>query len=378
MTPDCIVRSVTVVLYGATGYTGRLVTDELRRRGLDFVLAGRSEERLRRLSEERGGGAPTRTASIDDTAALREAFEGADVVINCAGPFNRAGEPVVAAAVETGTHYVDSTGEQSFMKLVFDRHGGEAERRGIGLVPGLGFDYAPGDCIARLAARGREPLEEMTVAYAVQGFGATRGTLRSGLGMMGEDAVVYRDGDWHPAPRGVQRATFPFPEPVGRRAVSPYPAGEQLTVPRHTDTKKVTTFLTTSSASPHPILEPAVPYALPVLGAALRTPLHGLLDKAIGVLPEGPDEEARRAARFTVVAVARDSEGREDRGVVRGEDVYGLTALLLVHGAEQMAGTGYDRAGPLGPAAAFDPEALLNRCGDFGLSWELDTATEHA
>ena len=69
-------------------------------------------------------------------------------MINCAGPFNRSGEPVVAAAVQTGSHYVDSTGEQNFMKMVFDRYGEEAERRGVGLVPALGFDYAPGDCIA--------------------------------------------------------------------------------------------------------------------------------------------------------------------------------------------------------------------------------------
>ncbi|HLM25375.1 MAG TPA: saccharopine dehydrogenase NADP-binding domain-containing protein [Thermoleophilaceae bacterium] len=369
---------MTVVLYGATGYTGRLVTDELRRRGLDFVLAGRNAERLHALAEERGGGAPTRVASVADAAALSEMLEDASVVVNCAGPFNRAGEPVVAAAVRTGTHYVDSTGEQSFMKLAFDRYGEAAERRGVALVPGMGFDYAPGDCIARLTARGREPLEEITVAYAVKGFGATRGTLRSGLGMMSEAAVVYRDGDWRPAPRNVQRGSFPFPEPVGRRAVSPYPAGEQLTVPRHTGTRKVTTLLTTASASPHPLLEPVVPYALPILGFALRTPLSGVLDKAIGALPEGPDEDARRAARFTIVAVARDLEGRAGRGVVRGTDVYGLTAVLLTHAAEQMASPGYDRVGPLGPAAAFDPEALLNHCGGHGLSWELDTATATA
>ncbi len=247
--------------------------------------------------EEHGGGAPTRTASVNDAAGLSDMLEDASVVINCAGPFNRAGQPVVAAAVRTGTHYIDSTGEQSFMKMVFDRHGEEAERRGVALVPGMGFDYAPGDCIARLTARGREPLDEVTVAYAVQGFGATRGTLRSALGMMSEAAVVYRDGDWRPAPRGVQRGSFPFPEPIGRRGVSPYPAGEQLTVPRHTDTRKVTTLLTTSSASPHPLLEPFVPFTLPALGLALRTPLSGLLDKAIGALPEGPDEDDRAGRR---------------------------------------------------------------------------------
>jgi short subunit dehydrogenase-like uncharacterized protein len=121
-----------------------------------------------------------------------------------------------------------------------------------------------------------------------------------------------------------------------------------------------------------------VPFTLPVLGLALRTPLSGLLDKAIGALPEGPGEDERRAARFTVVALARDLEGREARGVVRGSDVYGVTAVLLVHGAEQMASQSYDRAGALGPAAAFDAEVLLNHCGDHGLSWELDTATAAA
>jgi len=302
-------------------------------------------------------------------------LDDARVVINCAGPFTRAGEPVVAAAVETGTHYVDSTGEQSFMKLVFERHGQPAERRGVALVPAMGFDYAPGDCIARLTARGREPLAELVVAYAVEGFGASRGTLRSGLGMMGDDAVVYRDGDWRPAPRGVFRGSFDFPAPVGRRAVSPYPAGEQLTVPRHARTRSVTTLLTTSSASPHPLLEPVLPYALPALGLALRTPLSGLLDRAIDTLPEGPPEDQRRAAAFTVVAVARGEDGATGLGWTRGRDVYGLTAVLVVHAAERMHGGDFDRAGALGPAEAFDAEAVLNNLGDHGLSWHLDAAT---
>ena len=100
-----------------------------------------------------------RVASVDDGPSLRALVDGADVLINCAGPFTYAGEPVVRAAIDAGVHYVDSTGEQSFMRMVFDRYGPDAERRGLALVPACGFDYVPGDCIARLVARGHEPLE---------------------------------------------------------------------------------------------------------------------------------------------------------------------------------------------------------------------------
>jgi short subunit dehydrogenase-like uncharacterized protein len=143
---------VTIVLYGATGYTGRLVVEELERRGLDYVLSGRDEAKLAAVAGERE--APVRAAQLDDERGLRDLLADAKVVISCAGPFTLAGHALVRAAIDTGTHYVDSTGEQPFIKLVFDRRGPAAEWAGVALVPALGFDYAPGDCIARLAAQG--------------------------------------------------------------------------------------------------------------------------------------------------------------------------------------------------------------------------------
>src|SRR5829696_7469981 len=94
-----------IVLYGATGYTGRLVTQELRERGADYVLGGRNRQKL----DDMAGGAPVRVASVDDDASLRALLDGADVLINCAGPFSRTGEPVVGAAVDAGVPYLDST-----------------------------------------------------------------------------------------------------------------------------------------------------------------------------------------------------------------------------------------------------------------------------
>jgi short subunit dehydrogenase-like uncharacterized protein len=360
---------VTIVLYGASGYTGRLVVEELERRGLEYVLSGRDQAKLAAVAGERG--APVRAVPLDDERGLRELLADAEVVISCAGPFALTGHALVRAAIDTGTHYVDSTGEQPFIKSVFDRHGPAAERAGVALVPALGFDYAPGDCIARLAAKGHEPLDELVIGYAVKGFGVSRGTMRSALEIMKGGDVVYEDGDWRPAPFGVFRASFDFPDPIGRQAMSRYPSGEVITIPRHTRTRRVTSLLTARTMAPHPALAPALPYTLPPLALTLRTPLRGLLSRAVGALPEGPGESERRAAEFTIVAVARGEDGSEGRGVARGSDVYGLTAVTLVHGAELMSAPGYDRAGALAPAAAYEPEAFLNFLGDHGISWEL-------
>jgi short subunit dehydrogenase-like uncharacterized protein len=293
-------------------------------------------------------------------------------VINCAGPFTLAGDALVRAAIASGTHYVDSTGEQSFIQMVFERHARTAEHAGVALLPALGFDYAPGDCIARLAAAGLEPLEELEVAYAMEGFGMSRGTMKSALEMMKGGEVVYEDQQWRAAPSGVFRGGFEFPEPIGRQSMSRFPSGEVITVPHHTRTRRVTSLITTSTLAPGP-LGTLIPYTLPALGLALRTPLRGLLSSAVGLLPEGPKEQARRTASFTIVAVARGAAGGPERqGVVRGSDVYGLTAVSLVHAAQLLSAPGFDRAGPLGPAAAFDPAAFLNHLGDHGLSWQLD------
>ena len=96
--------------------------------------------------------------------------------------------------------------------------------------------------------------------------------------------------------------------------------------------------------------------------------MRGLLNRAVGLLPEGPKEDDRRAARFTIVARGA-AHGGTRRGVVRGSDVYGMTAVTLVHGAELLSAPGFERAGALGPAAAFDPAAFLNHAG---VSWQLD------
>jgi short subunit dehydrogenase-like uncharacterized protein len=359
-------------IYGATGYTGKLVAAELARRGASMVLSGRSPEKLEaaaRAARDAGGDvvriAP---APIDDPAALIAAFDGAATVINAAGPFVFTGAPVLRAAIVAGAHYVDTTGEQPWIRATFERFGADLERAGVAAVAGMGFDYVPGDLLCHLVGRAAEPLRELVVAYDVQGFDPTRGTMRSSLEMLKGGDVVYEDGDWVPAPAGVRRASVVFPAPIGRRTMGSYPCGEQITVPRHVRTRRVVSLISTRALAP-PQAEQTLPYLVPGLAAALRVdPLRERISAKIGELPEGPPEDARRAVRWTIVCFARGEDGGEARGLVSGPDIYGLTAVTVVHGALLLAAGGV--AGAHAPASAFDAEAFLAELAPFGVRWE--------
>jgi short subunit dehydrogenase-like uncharacterized protein len=365
------VASGPIAVYGATGYTGTLVAHELRRRGLETVLAGRSAEKLARLVDALGGGVPTRAVELEDRAGLRRLLGDCAAVIDCAGPFIRYGEPVVRAAVETGTHYLDTTGEQPYIQLVHERFDEAARAAGVAVVPAMGFDYVPGDLIAHLVAQGVEPLRELVLAYAVKNVQPTRGTFRTVLEMAGDGGVVYEDGEWHHAPLRPTRARFPFPDPVGTQPVMRYPSGEVLMVPRHVRTRRVTSLITVETLAGTAAAAPLLALLYPAFTLALRTPLHALAEPLLARFPEGPSEERRRAARFTIVALAHGEDGRTRRAIVRGGDVYGLTAVTAVHGAALTAAAGYDGAGVLAPAQAFDAAAFLEALKEHGVSREL-------
>jgi short subunit dehydrogenase-like uncharacterized protein len=357
-----------VAVYGATGFTGKLVAHELKRLGASFLLAGRSREKLEALSEELGG-VPFRAVSLDDTAGLRALLEPCAAVAACAGPFTLHGEPLVAAAAETGTHYLDTTGEQGFMRMVFDRYGARAAGTGAALVSGMGFDYAPGDLIAALAAEGMGKLEEMVIAYCVHGFAPTHGTALSGLEIMRGGDVIWSGGQWRPAPRSADGGRWRFPDPIGEQRMLRYPAGEQITVPRHVETAQVRTLLNGMVVPPR--LMPLAAASSPLLGLAMRTPLRRLTGALVRRLPAAPSEESRSAARFTISCEARGESGAR-RGTVRGSDVYGLTAVSIVHGALLCASPTYERSGALAPAQAFDPASFLAALAGFGVSTEVE------
>jgi short subunit dehydrogenase-like uncharacterized protein len=329
---------MVLAVLGVTGYTGRLVLAEARRAGLELRLVGRRRETLQALARP---GEEVRVADATDESALRAAFEGVGVVASCAGPFLALGPAPVAAAVRARAHYLDTSGEQAWVRRIHEGFGSSE----TAVLPAFGFDYVPGDLAARLAAEQVEgPLDEVVVAYSVKGVGTSRGTRRTIGAVMTQEQVAWEDGRLVPSRFGAttRKVRFPF----GERTVVEWSGTEPLTVPRHSDVRNVRSY----------IRAPAVAAKAGGLGR-LAAPFIRLGSR-LG--PAGPSEASRNKSRFTVVAEAR-GPGGEGRAVLTGSDVYGLTALLIVRGAQALLAGDARGTGVLAPAEAFDARTLIAR-----------------
>ena len=134
-----------VVLYGATGYTGQLVLAEAQRMGLELILAGRDAAKVSALAEALG--CRHAIAAIDDQLRLAALLDGAGVLVNTAGPFSRTAVPLMEAALRARVHYLDVTGEVDVFVAAAELDG-RARAAGVMLMPGIGFDVVPSDCLA--------------------------------------------------------------------------------------------------------------------------------------------------------------------------------------------------------------------------------------
>ena len=334
-----------VAVNGASGFTGRLVVAELARRGIDAVLVGRDPERLRVAAS--GTGFEVRIADIGAPDALSDAFTGADVVVNTAGPFARLGAPVVRAAIAAGAHYVDTTGEQHYIRDVFDAFA-DAATAGVTVVPAMADDGGPSDFICRLAADAAGAVDGLTVALWYRGGVFSRGTLRSlDPDLMFDGALRYEKGGWTPYAE-ISRTSWRFPGadepvPVSKAALPPV-----VTVPRHVPVGRMEGLLAGSFEQLRAGIDPAV----------------------IDALPEGPSAEQRRQSRWTISVEARGPGGRTARGTVEGSDGYGKTAVIAVEAARRLVVDGA-KPGVLAPSQAFEPESFLGFLTGYGVRWRI-------
>src|SRR5947209_408702 len=133
------------LLYGANGYTGELVARLAKARDEKPVLAGRNAEAVAQLAATHGFA--HRAFGLDDAAAIDAGLDGITVVLHCAGPFSRTAKPMVDACLRNGVHYLDITGEVDVFEACAARSD-EARARKVMVMPGVGFDVVPTDCLA--------------------------------------------------------------------------------------------------------------------------------------------------------------------------------------------------------------------------------------
>lgn len=140
-------REFDIIVYGATGFTGKLVAEYLgsRDQGVTWAMAGRSLTKLEAVRDDLGIDVPLITADSDDPASLRAMCDRAKVVLTTVGPYQLYGEPLVAACAASGTAYVDLCGEPAWMRHMIDAHESQAKLTGARIVFSGGFDSIPFD-----------------------------------------------------------------------------------------------------------------------------------------------------------------------------------------------------------------------------------------
>ncbi len=216
------------MVYGAYGYTGRLVAALAAERGELPVLAGRDERRLRTLGERFE--LEYRTVNLSDPAELRTALKGIDVVAHCAGPFSSTSAPMVDACLATSTHYLDITGEIDVFEAVLARDD-EARHAGVVLLPGAGFDVVPSDCLAALLARALPGAQRLELALRGTG-GVSPGTAKTAMESLGTTARARRGGVIGPVPPDLRRRQVEFAD--GRATAHAIAWGDVATAFRST------------------------------------------------------------------------------------------------------------------------------------------------
>ena len=359
-----------IVIFGATGFTGRLVAERLAAQGASPVLAGRSEESLRALAEPLG--LEWRTADAMRQNSVFALLEPGDVLVSLVGPFVKWGEPALRAAIAAKGVYIDSTGEPPFIRRVFEDFRPPAERAGAALLPAMGYDFVPGALAAALALEEAGPdALRVDVGYYAFGAGISSGTRRSAVGIMFEDGFAFRGGRMQPA-RLAERVRSFRAKGKDRDAIS-IGGAEHYTLPAvHPTLLEVNVYLGWFGALARPLQAGSLAGSVALRVPGVRGALKAAGDRLVEV-GGGPDQPAGGIS--WAVAEAYDAAGERLAEVhVSGSEPYALTAGILAWAARRAAAHGVSGTGALGPVEAFGLRELEAGCREAGLERVSDPA----
>lgn len=327
--------AAAVVVYGATGHTGRFVVAELRRRGFTTVISGRDAAQLELLADE-WGDVVVRPATVDDASSLDRALAGAAAVINCAGPFAVTGGPVVEAALRAGIPYVDVAAEIEANVSMFADYAEAARRSDIPVVPAMAFYGGLGDLLVTAAMGEWTAADVAHVAYGLSSWHPTAGTRAAGRVSHQRRAgrrVRFADGALQYHDDKASEQDWLFPEPLGRRAViAEFTMADVVTVPSHLAVPEVRTCMTVEAA--RDLAEENTPEPEPV--------------DALG-----------RSNQIFVVDVLVRAGGVERRATARGQDIYAVTAPLVVEAVQRILAGHTRTTGVASAGAMFDAVDFL-------------------
>lgn len=334
-----------LLVYGANGYTGELIIEACVQRGLQPIVAGRRAESLAPIAARHG---LTSRAFPLTEPQLSAGLAGVTVVLHAAGPFFRTSAPMVAACLARGIHYLDITGEIAVFEACKARHDA-AQAAGIVLMPGVGFDVVPTDCLAARLNEALPGAQLLELGFA-GGGGFSRGTLKTMLLGAGEGGAIRRDGRIMRVPTAWKKQRLPFRDKP-RDAVT-IPWGDVSTAHWSTGIPEIHTYLA---------LPPSARRGMGLQGLLsrlLRLPVIGtIVERQLDARVSGPSAEVRAKAKMQIWGRVTHADGRTVEGTAVTPEGYRFTALAAVECAHRVL-TAPPAAGYHTPSSAFGAHFL--------------------
>ncbi|MBS0556561.1 MAG: saccharopine dehydrogenase NADP-binding domain-containing protein [Proteobacteria bacterium] len=332
-----------LLIYGANGYTGKLVAREAARRGLKPLLAGRNRDELDALAKELD--LLRRVFELAHPAEIVRNLDGVGVVLHCAGPFSQTCAPMLNACLDANVHYLDITGEIDVFELCHRTHA-RAQHQGVVVLPGSGFDVVPTDCVAAMLKRKLPDANALVLAFEAGG-GPSPGTALTSVEGLARGGRARIGGEVKPVPLAWKVREF-LRDGKPRTAMT-IPWGDVYTAHVSTGIANIETYM---AVSPKTIQRLRwLRYIQPMLGLA---PVQAFMKRRVRAATPGPSEQRRRDTGCHVWGEVRNVAGRQAVLELHTPNGYELTATAALGIAEYLLG----RTSP--PAGGyFTPSQLM-------------------
>lgn len=329
------------MIYGAYGFTGRLIVEEALRRGHRPVLAGRDRTRLEAM-----GRALDLTAipvSLSDSAGMRAALQSMRLILNASGPFGETGMPIIEACFETGTSYADISGELEYLDAVL-KLSNRAQLARIILLTGAGFGVTLGDCLARHTADKLPDAVSLRLSIASDNAQSTPSVRKTIVNVLAGGGFAIEKGNMQSRPLAhrfykvcLHREIFPFASaPMGELAA----AFHSTRIPNIVTGRP----MPAGAARTLRILSPVIQLAL--ANRPLRRSLGGR-----GKGSASLEFDHRQHFRSWLLAEAENAQGDKRAAVIETGEGYYVTAQAALSNVEALMERNI--AGAFTPAAAF-------------------------
>jgi short subunit dehydrogenase-like uncharacterized protein len=335
------------LIYGANGYTGALVVREAVARGQRPILAGRSATPLASLAQELN--LEHRVFSLADPAAIDAGLREVTAVLNCAGPFSRTAQPLADACLRTKTHYLDITGEIAVFESMAARDQ-EAQAAGVILMPGVGFDVVPSDCLAAHLKRRLPSASRLTLAFHLLSR-PSRGTATTMVENFPNGGLVRKAGKIKPVPAAWKSRPIDFGS--GPLPTITIPWGDVSTAYYSTAIPDIEVYMAAPAATR--FAARLSRYTGWLLGMpSIQTFLKGRIQAGA----PGPTAEERATGKSFLWGEVADADGRRAVSRLQGPEGYTLTVLTALAILERVV-AGDASPGFKTPSLVYGPDFVL-------------------